>query len=64
MRVLHYCNSFSNLSEAFIYDCVTELDKQEVKCHVLAFIEKQAESSFLTSLCPQYTTKVRTDLKK
>lgn len=35
MRVLHYCQSFSLISETFIYDYVTELESQGVANHVV-----------------------------
>ncbi len=38
MKVLHFCNSFSTLSETFIYDQIMELEKQGVDNYVLTFI--------------------------
>jgi glycosyltransferase involved in cell wall biosynthesis len=35
MKVLHYVNSFSPLSETFIYDYVTELERQGIDNYVL-----------------------------
>jgi glycosyltransferase involved in cell wall biosynthesis len=35
MRVVQLCESFSRLSETFIYDTVTELEHQGIDCHVL-----------------------------
>ncbi|WP_251964083.1 glycosyltransferase family 4 protein [Salinibacter ruber] len=35
MRVVQLCEAFSRSSETFIYDTVTELDRQGVDCHVL-----------------------------
>lgn len=35
MRVLHYCQSFSPLSETFIYDYIIELEKQETENYVV-----------------------------
>ena len=35
MRVVQLCEGFSRSSETFIYDTVTELDRQGVECHVL-----------------------------
>lgn len=35
MRVVQLCEGFSRSSETFIYDTVTELDRQDVDCHVL-----------------------------
>ena len=35
MRVVQLCEGFSRSSETFIYDTVTELDRQGVDCHVL-----------------------------
>lgn len=37
MKVLHFCDSFSPLSETFIYDYITELERQGVDNHVLTF---------------------------
>lgn len=37
MRVAHLCRQFSPLSETFIYDYVTELERQGVSNHVLTF---------------------------
>jgi len=36
MKVLHYCNGFSGLSETFIYDYIIELERQGVDNYVLA----------------------------
>src|SRR5438045_3148502 len=36
MRAAHYCNSFSVLSQTFIYDVITELEDQHVDNIVLA----------------------------
>lgn len=35
MRVVQFCRTFSSTSETFIYDTVTEMDRQGVDCHVL-----------------------------
>ncbi|NBC17365.1 MAG: colanic acid biosynthesis glycosyltransferase WcaL, partial [Bacteroidetes bacterium] len=35
MRIAHLCNSFSALSETFIYDTVTELERQGEDNHVI-----------------------------
>jgi len=35
MKVVKFCNSFSVLSETFIYDTVKELERQGHDCHVL-----------------------------
>lgn len=35
MRILHYCSSFSFLSETFIYDYVTELERQGTDNYVV-----------------------------
>jgi colanic acid/amylovoran biosynthesis glycosyltransferase len=40
MRVLHYCRTFSNLSETFIYGQITELERQGVDNHVVAHWRK------------------------
>ncbi|GMU96957.1 MAG: colanic acid biosynthesis glycosyltransferase WcaL [Ignavibacterium album] len=37
MKVLHICDSFSPLSETFIYDYITELERQGIDNHVLTF---------------------------
>lgn len=37
MNVLHFCKSFSLLSETFIYDYVTELERQGENNHVVTF---------------------------
>lgn len=37
MKVLHIVESFSALSETFIYDYITELEKQGIDNHVLTF---------------------------
>jgi len=43
MRVLHFAKSFSPLSETFIYDYVTEVERQGVDNHVVAFKRKNPE---------------------
>jgi len=35
MRILHYCEQFSALTETFLYDYVTELERQGVDNHVV-----------------------------
>lgn len=37
MKILHFCDSFSPLSETFIYDYITELERQGLDNHVLTF---------------------------
>jgi glycosyltransferase involved in cell wall biosynthesis len=37
MKVLHFCDSFSPLSETFIYDYITELERQGIDNQVLTF---------------------------
>lgn len=37
MKVLHICSAFSPLSETFIYDYITELERQGIENHVLTF---------------------------
>lgn len=37
MKVLHFCKSFSLLSETFIYDYITELERQGEDNHVATF---------------------------
>jgi len=44
MRVLHFAKTFSPLSETFIYDYVTELERQGVDNHVFALDRKNEES--------------------
>lgn len=44
MRVLHFAQSFSPLSETFIYDYVTELERQDVDNHVVTFRHMNAET--------------------
>lgn len=47
MKVLHIVENFSPLSETFIYDYITELEKQGVDNHVLTFIRhNEAERPF------------------
>lgn len=43
MRVLHLCKTFSKLSETFIYDYVTELERQGVDVSVLTHRRANAE---------------------
>lgn len=43
MRVVHHCSVFSTLSETFIYDYVTELERQGVDTHVLTHRRENAE---------------------
>lgn len=35
MRILHYCTDFSLLTETFIYDTITELERQGVDNHIV-----------------------------
>lgn len=44
MRVLHFADSFSPLTETFIYDYVTELERQGVDNHVATFQRENKES--------------------
>lgn len=44
MRVLHFCRAFSPLSETFIYDYVTELERQDIENHVVTRNHVNAES--------------------
>jgi len=37
MKVIHLCNSFSPLSETFIYDYITELERQGIENYVLTY---------------------------
>ncbi len=43
MRVLHFTKSFSPLSETFIYDYITELERQGVDNHVVTLRRKNPE---------------------
>lgn len=43
MRVLHYAQSFSLVSETFIYDLVKELERQDVENHVVTHERENAE---------------------
>jgi colanic acid/amylovoran biosynthesis glycosyltransferase len=43
MRVLHFAQSFSPLSETFVYDYVTELERQGVDNHVVTFRRKNPQ---------------------
>jgi len=36
MRVVHYCKTFSSLSETFIYDYISEQKRQGIDAHVMA----------------------------
>jgi colanic acid/amylovoran biosynthesis glycosyltransferase len=36
MRVVQFCGAFSVSSQTFIYDTVTEMDRQGIDCHVVA----------------------------
>lgn len=44
MRVLHFAESFSLLSETFIYDYVTELERQGVDNHVVTLNRQNEEA--------------------
>lgn len=44
MRVLHFCGAFSRLSQTFIYDLITGLEKQGLDNHVVTF-ERLREDS-------------------
>lgn len=47
VRVLHFCESFSPLSETFIYDLITELEKQQGGQYVVALnLANQLERPF------------------
>lgn len=43
MRVAHFCKYFSPLSETFIYDAITELERQGLDNHVVTRIRTQPE---------------------
>ncbi len=44
MRVLHFCRSFSPLSETFVYDYVLGLERHGVENHVVAYRRQNAAS--------------------
>lgn len=44
MRILHYCESFSPLSETFVYDLITELERQGIDNHVATLRRVNAEN--------------------
>jgi len=44
MRVLHFAESFSPISETFVYDYVTELERQDVENHVVTYRRVNEES--------------------
>lgn len=47
MRVVHFCNVFSSLSQTFIYDVITELEQQQVDNVVFANkLENQQDRPF------------------
>src|SRR5579872_4342582 len=43
MRVLHFCELFSPISETFIYDLIVELERQGVDNHVVSFGRENAD---------------------
>ena len=44
MRVLHFCRSFSPLSETFVYDYIIGLERHGVENHVVAYDRQNADS--------------------
>jgi glycosyltransferase involved in cell wall biosynthesis len=44
MKILHFCESFSRVSETFIYDLIVELECQGVDNHVVALERQDAET--------------------
>lgn len=44
MRILHFCERFSPLSETFVYDLVTELERQGIDNHVVTLQRMNNES--------------------
>lgn len=44
MRVLHYRQTFSKLSETFIYDYLTELERQGIENHVVTWERRNADT--------------------
>lgn len=58
MKVLHIVDSFSALSETFIYDYITELERQGVDNHVLTFNRVNEEDRPFSKV---YVAKIRRD---
>lgn len=58
MKVLHIVDSFSPLSETFIYDYITELERQGVDNHVLTFNRVNEEDRPFSKV---YVAKIRRD---
>ncbi|MCS4116164.1 glycosyltransferase [Salinibacter ruber] len=50
MRVLHYREKFSKLSETFLYGYLTELERQRVDCRVLTHERRNAEARPFSSV--------------
>lgn len=44
MRVMHFCRTFSPLSQTFVYDCITELERQGIDNQVAALKRQNADS--------------------
>lgn len=44
MRIVHFCDCFSPLSETFIYDHVSEVERQGATCHVLTLERSNEET--------------------
>jgi hypothetical protein len=51
MRVLHFVESFSPTSETFIYDYVTELERQAFDNHVLTFRRLNEDDRLFLNVC-------------
>lgn len=58
MKVLHIVDSFSPLSETFIYDYITELERQGVDNHVLTFNRVNEDDRPFSKV---YTAKIKRD---
>lgn len=57
MKVLHIVDSFSTLSETFIYDYITELERQGVDNHVFTFYQVNQEERPFTKVYAAETRK-------
>ena len=44
MRILHFCEAFSPVSETFIYELIVELERQSIDNQVLALERKNADT--------------------
>lgn len=50
MRVLHYRQTFSKLSETFLYGTLTGLERQGVECHVLTHERRNSDDRPFTNV--------------